>query len=106
MNEASKKTLIESNPFPHIFISDNAYSLFNKFIKPISTKTELADYSFIYRIMLKDNLIYDVLRESDYRRWIDKEYQVNIDKTKTLKYCTTPLKEFTYKLLKEHFDIV
>lgn len=96
---------IENNPFPEIFTSDNAYSLFLKFRKSITEKTELADYSFIYRSMQRDKLIQDILRESDYRRWLNKEFEITIDKTKVLNACSTPTKEFAYELLKEQFSL-
>lgn len=96
---------IEPNPYPEIFTSDKAYSVFNKFISRITPKSELADCSFIYRIMQQDNLIFQTLRESDYRRWLDKEYEITIDKTKMLSTCSTPHKETIYALLKEQFSL-
>jgi hypothetical protein len=93
------------NPYPAVFISMNAYNVFENFINGITIKTQLADCSFIYRIMQQEGFINQALRESDYRRWLNEVFEIAIDKTKGLENCTTPHKEKIYSLLKEKFQL-
>ncbi len=89
----------ELNPHPRYFISVNAFKLFESFRETIVN--ELADYSFIYRQMVADGLMYDI-KDMEYRNWLGKNYKIAIDKTKQLGGCKTKTKMGTYKML---FDL-
>ena len=104
-NKDNLPTEQENNPYPHIFTNTNAYLVFKRFTLNITPKTQLADFSFIYRIMQKEGYITSNLRESDYRRWLDDEFEIVIDKTKGLVNCSTPHKEHSYSLIKELFQL-
>ncbi|CAA0242302.1 hypothetical protein TMFC_50131 [Tenacibaculum maritimum] len=93
--EASNK---EENPHPRFFTSLRGFKIFERFKGTI--QNPLADYSFIYRMMLKDNLIYESIGDSEYRRWLSSEYHIEIDKTKQLGRCSTPPKEQLYSSIK------
>lgn len=98
--EKTEKPLDE-NPFPQYFTSTGAYKVFKEFVDSIETKTQLADYSFIYRIMLQEGHIIESLGDSDYRNFLDKNFEITIEKTKTLERSTTTMKMAFYKSLKE-----
>tara|TARA_R100001369_G_scaffold10176_1_gene23156 strand:+ start:4054 stop:4857 length:804 start_codon:yes stop_codon:yes gene_type:complete len=92
----------ETNPFPRIFINNNAYRLFEGFGEHIRDKYKLADYSFIYRQMQKDKLIFEYVGDSEFTSFLFDEYGVtNIVKTKQLSNCTTLSKKNIYSSLKD-----
>jgi hypothetical protein len=93
----SKKTII-NNPHKRIFSSDFAYNFFEQLRQTITNN--LADYSFIYRKMLSENLIYETIGDSEFRRWLSTNYEVEIDKTKQLHICTTNRKIQLYSTIK------
>ncbi len=87
------------NPYPEVFISLEAFLLFEKlYHKKKDSSTILADFSFIYRIMEKDGLLQDHQKPEVFRHWLSKEpYKVVLDnKFKTLDNCTTRAKEDSY----------
>ncbi|MBN9292810.1 MAG: hypothetical protein J0G96_02385 [Flavobacteriia bacterium] len=88
-----------SNPYPRMFVSDFAFNLFQAFLS--NTKKGHADCSFIYRIMYSDNLIFEDIRDSEYRRWLEDNHDIVIDKTKTLDRCTAKGRLDYYELLKQ-----
>jgi hypothetical protein len=90
----------EANPFPRIFISTNAYLLFEGFREHIREKYHLADYSFIYRKMRQERLIYEAIGDSEFTRFLSDEYKVELEKTKQLNNCSTSFKLKTYQGLK------
>ena len=92
----------ETNPFPRIFTSINAYRLFEGFKERIRPRYELADYSFIYRQMQRDKLIYDSVGDSEFVKFLFDNYKVtSISKTKQLINCSTDLKLNIYSSLKD-----
>ena len=91
----------ELNPFPRIFINTNAYKLFEGFREHIREKYHLADYSFIYRKMQQERLIYEAIGDSEFTRFLFDEYKVELEKTKQLNNCSTSFKLKTYQSLKD-----
>ena len=94
---------IKLNPHLRIFISLNAFLLFESFTETIESKNKLADYSFIYRIMQEDGLIYEYVGDSEYRTWLGKHFDIIIGKTKQLYRCSTSTKKNLYYSLKSNF---
>ena len=102
LNDTSKEISdIETNPHPRIFINFNAYRLFDGFREYVSIKSQLADYSFIYRIMQKDKLIFVGVGDTEYREFLFKVYEIDLAKTKQLINCSTDLKLNIYSNLKD-----
>lgn len=89
----------KSNPHPRIFVDNYAYKLFERLKTTI--KNPLADYSFIYRKMINDKLIYESVGDSEFRHWLSNIYEVEIDKMKQLHICSTNAKENLYLTMKE-----
>lgn len=87
------------NIHPRIFINNYAFMVFERLKETIYNP--LADYSFIYRKMIKDKLIFETIGDSEFRQWLSKTYQVEIDKTKQLHRCTTDKKEQLYSEIKD-----
>lgn len=87
-----------------IFKNQKAFELFEK-LKNSMIKYPLADYSFIYRTMLKDGLIYPTIGDSEFRHWLDTTFQIAIDKTKQLHNCTTPKKIQLYSEIKDRISL-
>ena len=107
--ELFEKTKIESNsnsspknPFPRIFKNGEAFILFDNLKDSLCNddRTLLADFSFVFRIMHKEKYIYDYIQESEFRNFLSKEYQIEIDKLKTLDNCSTQKKIDLYNLVK------
>lgn len=94
----SSTPYVQENPHPRIFINNNAFHLFEKVSALICKKkrTQLADYSFVFRKLQKDGLIYPDIAEKSFREFLSKYCEVDLDKLKILEYCTTDLKETLY----------
>jgi hypothetical protein len=92
---------LNTNPYPRIFVDFNAFNIFDKFRKRIEERDQLADFSFLYRIMLKDELIYESIGDSEFRRWLTKAFQIEIDETKQLYLCETKNKKDLYTTIKQ-----
>lgn len=88
----------QENPHPRIFINNDAFHLFEKLSVLIckNKRTQLADYSFVFRKLQKDGLIYSDIAEKSFREFLSIQYEVDLDKLKILEYCTTALKETLY----------
>lgn len=86
------------SPHPRYF-TGKGFALFEILReKLVRKKTELADYSFIYRQMQKDGYIYEDIKEIAFRDWLQKTYNVeNLDyQLKTIKNCSTQTKFTLY----------
>jgi len=95
---ADNKISINENPYPRIFVNHNAFLLFEILKKNICKveRTQLADYSFIFRKLQKDNEIYSDVAEKAFRTFLDENYKIALPKLKILDYCTTDLKQSIY----------
>ncbi|WP_291138609.1 hypothetical protein [Flavobacterium sp. UBA7663] len=90
------------NPFPEIFMDFDAYTLFNRWHSVFqNSKTKLADYSFIYRIMESEGLILES-KPLRFQKWLNGEpYKADIeDMFKTYDNCKTEHKVSLYQMLK------
>ncbi len=96
-NNLDKKVI--ENKYPRFFINPKAYQIFTKFIKKENIKK--ADYSFIFRIMQKDKLIFDTIRNTEYKEWLKREFGITLNKVKTLSDCKTDTKQEYYQSLKD-----
>jgi len=98
-NEGNSETPTGSLNFhPRIFPCPNAFKLFEAFKENI-VKNELADYSFIYRKMVEDELMHNI-KDTEYRVWLLATYDIDIANTKQLQRCKTTHKLNLYKALK------
>jgi len=95
------------NKYPQVFLNPKAYELFEKLHETYkSTKNPLADYSFIYRMMIIDGLILDSYKPQMFINWLSKkDYSIHIDKIKTLEKCKTDSKIQTYNITKKLLKI-
>ena len=98
MNTDIKNDINNTNPYPRIFINNYGFKVFERMRRTVINP--LADYSFIYRIMIKDKLIYKSIGDSEFREWLSDNYQIEIDKTKQLDLCKTVAKEQMYSIIK------
>lgn len=70
------------NPYPRIFKDYNAFLIFEKLMSEFgNTKDNLANYSFVYHRMLKDNLIYDDLQKLQFTYFL-LNFDIKIDRIK------------------------
>jgi len=71
------------NPYPRVFTSYDAFLVFEKLrIEFGSTKDNLANYSFVYHRMLKDNLIYDDFQKLQFTYFL-LNFDIKIDRIKS-----------------------
>lgn len=95
--------VVLDNPYPQIFIDTEAYQFFQLLHEKYKVSEHLlADYSFIYRMMYKENLIFENFRTVDFIKWLSSEnYLIDeLEKIKTLKNCETKEKILLYNTLK------
>jgi hypothetical protein len=90
---------ISENKYPRIFTSGKAYKIFNTFIN--KSNVTKSDYSFIFRIMQKDNLIYDTIRNTEYKEWLNEKFSITLEKVKTLNDSRTDNKQEYYQSIKD-----
>jgi hypothetical protein len=86
------------NKYDRVFKNDYSYILFTELINNAKTKN---DYSFIFRVMVKDELIYEDIKHIEYINILSKDFDVNIEKILTLGNCETSKKHDLYQLLKD-----
>jgi hypothetical protein len=105
--ELDEKSQLGNHFHSHIFKDLSAFQLFQQLHEEYETisRNHLANYSFIYRQMHKDELIHGSVRDTDFRQWLFKEYEIDIAKTKTLDNCTTNSKKIAYSKAKELVNI-
>lgn len=104
IDEETTITDEKKNPYPEVFKSTEGFLLFHRLYESKKdSKTLLADFSFIYRRMWKDNYLQDHQKPEVFRHWLSKEpYKVDLDnKFKTLNICTTNDKEYAYFTAKQ-----
>lgn len=95
------------NPFPHIFKNLEAYILFKKLHETYGTsKIDIANYSFIYRMMYDDGYIINSFRPEMFINWVSREpYCIQLSKIKTMDNCITDSKIQTYNMIKKMLQI-
>lgn len=89
------------NKYERVFKNDYSYILFTKLIDKAKAK---ADYSFIFRKMLHDELIYENVKHIEYINILNNDYDVAIEKILTLDNCQTKSKNDLYQLTKSSID--
>lgn len=97
----------ETNLYPRMFTCTNAWKLFESWVeKKEKGKTNLADFSFIYRRMQKDGLIYKGIKPSEYTNWLKEStpYDIDIDKVKQLWNCSSDANTVLYNTLKNIYE--
>ncbi len=83
LNKYNKTINVPINLHSNIFINAKAFLVFDDFQKTIS-ENHLTEYSFIYRVMMKDGLIYNTVRVNTYKKWVNDEFDQSFIKIKTL----------------------
>ncbi|TWP29256.1 hypothetical protein ETU09_03285 [Apibacter muscae] len=67
----------ERNPYPHIFKDLQAFNLFEGLLEVFEVQgsdSQMADLTDIYILLLRDQLIYESFKPSDYLRWLHENY--------------------------------
>lgn len=102
INKPIKPEII--NKYPRVFVDVFSSLFFEKMYDEFrNSKHILADFSFIYRKMVYDKLIYQDFRPEMFKSWIAEEpFSIIIDSNlKSLNDCTTNEKEIIYNKIKE-----
>lgn len=87
----------------HIFTNNFGQIFFNELHSEFKdSNTILADYSFIFRMMIKEAYINDFIKPEMFKSWLCKEpFSIILDnKLKTLDRCTTSSKKTAYNSIK------
>lgn len=108
--ENSESTIEETefdkgtNPYPRIF-KENKHAQLFEYLHDSVERNELAEYSFIYRKMMEDRFIYDGVKQSEFKNWLNETYKIEpLDDLKTLTNCTTDHKYQLYQMAKLLFQ--
>jgi hypothetical protein len=91
------------NPFPRVFINNDKFLFFEELKNNLCTdkKTQLADFSFVFRMMQKEKYIYSDVSEKSFREFLTNNYEITFDKLKTYEYSVTAKKIKLYNSLKK-----
>lgn len=78
-NELNK---LNDNPYPRIFTTTKAFNKFKNLVVEFgNTKENLANYSFVFHRMKKDNLIFDDYQQTQFVYFL-LEFDINISRIK------------------------
>lgn len=73
----------KDNPYPRIFTSPKGFILFEKLKAEFGIGKKLKDYSFVFRKMVQDNLIYSNVKHREYIDFL-LTFDIEIDRINTL----------------------
>lgn len=72
----------EENPYPRIFTTTKAFNKFKNLVDEFgNTKENLANYSFVYHRMKRDNLIFDDYQQTQFMYFL-LDFDINIKRIK------------------------
>ena len=92
---------VEQNPYPRIFLNRKSFELFEHWHNQVTERTQLAEYSFIYWAMVKDKIIYEDVRPTEFINFLNNEYQVALSELKQYNNCKGGGKESKYSTVKK-----
>jgi hypothetical protein len=83
-SENNNNQLIQENPYPRIFTSGGAYTKFKNLYDEFDKSTQdLANYSFVFHRMKKDNLIYKDLKQLEFIDFLSS-FEIHLDRLKPI----------------------
>lgn len=84
ISEESVNIKSSVNPYPRIFTSDKAYFKFENLLKEFeNSRQNLANYSFVFHRMKKDNLIYNDLKQLEFIDFLSI-FEIHLDRLKPI----------------------
>jgi hypothetical protein len=92
------------NPHARIFLNGKSWQLFDHWRNDVKARTQLAEFSYIYRQMSKDGLIYENVKPTEFRDWLNKNYNTELDELKQLSNCDGGNKYSRYQTAKILFQ--
>jgi hypothetical protein len=100
-NLATKNSMLPLNPYPRIFTSFEAYVKFKNLVDEFgNTKHNLSNYSFVYHRMVKDKLIYEDYKQTEFVFFL-LEFNVNISRIKPkTQFGNKDIRESIYNSIK------
>lgn len=82
IQEQGSKLPSEPNPYPRIFTSNKAFDKFKKLKEAFgNTKQNLSNYSFVYHRMIKDKLIFEDYKQTEFVFFL-LNFEINISRIK------------------------
>jgi len=110
-NRANQKTIVEEtsdsksdNPHHRIFPDGKCWLLFEHWRNDVKARTQLAEFSFIYWQMFYDGLIYENVKPTEFRNWLYKNFNIELDELKQLSNCNGGNKYSRYQTAKLLFQ--
>lgn len=103
-NELTDDNKNIKNPFPRIFSSEIGFDFFKRLQSEIKSKYKIAEYSFIYRMLLKDSYINSNVRVSDFIEWININFEPDLERLKTLNDIETDNRIRLYNIIKSNLQ--
>ena len=88
------------NPQTRIFPNGKCWQLFEHWRNEVKERTQLAEFSFIYWQMQKDGLIHEYIKPAEYRKWLLKTFDIDLDELKQLDNCKGGNKYSRYQTAK------
>lgn len=102
-HQVTEPNEVKEKKYPDIFKDLASYKLFDTLcLTSKGTDKELAEFSFIYRMMHSEELIKEYIKPEMFKTWLrGKPYEIDLDhKLKTLDNCTTADRKKYYKMQK------
>lgn len=103
-NIETVKSFEPENPFPRIFPNGKCWQLFEHWRNEVKGRTQLAELSFIYRQMQKDGLIHEYIKPTEFREWLLKTFDIELEPLKQLSNCNGGNKYSRYQTAKLLFQ--
>jgi hypothetical protein len=72
------------NPHSRIFPNGKCWQLFEHWRNDVKERTKLAEFSFIFWQMQKDGLICENIKPTEFRNWLQKTFDIELDQLKQL----------------------
>lgn len=95
---------VASNPHPRIFLNGKCWQMFEHWRNDVKERTKLAEFSFIYWQMQKDGLIYENIKPTEFRSWLLKSFDIELEPLKQLSNCNGGNKYSRYQTAKLLFQ--
>lgn len=84
VNTSTTTEIISENPYPRIFTSTKAFNKFkNLYDEFAKSNQDLANYSFVFHRMKKDNLIYKDLKQLEFIDFLSS-FEIHLDRLKPI----------------------
>lgn len=103
--ESETESEQQQNPYPRIFTSLEAFQLCKNLMKNNVTKNQLADVSFYFNEMKRDEYIFKNIQQKEFLEYLQIEHDIPLEKLRPDGYNVTDAKKQIYTTVKSQFKL-